>query len=113
MMRARAVPFRPLGGLFEADDVAAAQSILEGARSPGAGFFPLPEETQFEEAFARHEGALTSIAVNSCGTALDLCMMTLGVGPGDEVIVPPLTFVCTATCASARGPRWCSPTSIR
>src|SRR5688572_19157304 len=44
-----------------------------------------------------------AVAVNSCGTALDLCMMALGVGPGDEVITTPLTFVCTATCASARG----------
>jgi dTDP-4-amino-4,6-dideoxygalactose transaminase len=70
---------------------------------PEGGFFPLPEENNFQEAFARHEGAKHAVAVNSCGSALDLCMMALNLGPGDEVIVPPLTFVCTATCAAARG----------
>src|SRR5216683_8257713 len=96
----RTIPFLSLGGLFESDDAAAAASVIDSAAA-GGGFFPLPEEAQFQEAFAQSEGALYSIAVNSCGTALDLCMMALGVGPGDEVIVPPLTFVCTATCAAA------------
>lgn len=98
----RSVPFRALGGLFEDDDVAAAGSVIEGA-SRGGSFFPAPEETRFQEVFAALEGASHAIAVNSCGTALDLCMMALGIGPGDEVILPPLTFICTATCASARG----------
>ena len=40
-----------------------------------------------------HEGCQKAVAVNSCGTALDLCMMALGVGEGDEVIVPGQTFV--------------------
>jgi len=76
---------------------------MEGAAGPGGSFFPLPEETDFQEALARHEGAGHAVVVNSCGTALDLCMMVLGIGPGDEVIAPGLTFVCTATCAAARG----------
>lgn len=97
----RTIPFRALGGLFEADDAAAATSVIEGVAA-GGSFFPLPEEKQFQDAFALSEGASSAIPVNSCGTALDLCMMVLDVGPGDEVIVPPLTFICTATCASAR-----------
>jgi dTDP-4-amino-4,6-dideoxygalactose transaminase len=99
----RSIEFRALGGAFEQDDVAAAASVLEAATCPEGNFFPLPEETEFQNGFAAHEGARCAVAVNSCGTALDLCMMVLGIGPGDEVITTPLTFVCTATCASARG----------
>src|SRR6476469_959812 len=95
----RSVPFLALGGLFAADDVAAANRVTEAASRDGWNVFPLPEENEFQSAFAAHEGAKHAVAVNSCGTALDLCMMALGVGPGDEVITTPLTFVCTATCA--------------
>lgn len=99
----KGVPFLALGGLFEADDVAAAQKVISAAAQDGGNFFPLPEENEFQAAFARHEGAKVAVAVNSCGTALDLCMMALGIKEGDEVITTPLTFVCTATCAAARG----------
>lgn len=99
----RTVPFLALGGLFEQDDVAAAQRVIAAAAEENGNFFPLPEENDFQDALAKHEGAKKAIAVNACGTALDLCMMVLGIGAGDEVITTPLTFVCTATCASARG----------
>ena len=99
------VPFLALGGLFEQDDVEAAANVMASASAPGGNFFPLPEESDFQGALAGHESALKAVAVNSCGTALDLCMMALGIGPGDEVITTPLTFICSATCASARGAR--------
>jgi dTDP-4-amino-4,6-dideoxygalactose transaminase len=99
----RSVPFRALGGIFEQDDVEAAQRVISNAAAEGGDFFPLPEEPEFQKAFATHEGASHAVAVNSCGTALDLCMMVLDLKPGDEVITTPLTFVCTATCAAARG----------
>ena len=101
----RSIPFGALGGLFEADDVEAAHRITFAAAQPGGSFFPLPEENEFQETLAAHEGAKRAVAVNACGTALDLCMMALDIGPGDEVITTPQTFVCTATCASARGAR--------
>ena len=102
-MNIRSVPFRALGGIFEQDDIDAAQRVIAAAAEPSGNFFPLPEENDFQKAFAAHEGAKHAIAVNSCGTALDLCMMVLGIKPGDEVITTPLTFICTATCASAVG----------
>ena len=102
-MEMRRVPFQALGGVFDEDDIDAALKVMRAAAGPAGGFFPLPEETEFQQAFARHEGATFGIACNSCGTALDLCMSALKIGPGDEVIVPGLTFVCTATCAAARG----------
>ncbi len=99
----RQIPFAAMGGVYEADDVEAATATIARAAAPGGDFFPLPEEKHFQDALAAHEGAKRAVAVNSCGTALDLCMMALGVGPGDEVITTPLTFVCTAGCAIARG----------
>ena len=104
-MEKRQVPFLPLGGVYEQDDVEAVMRVVQGAAARGGSFFPLPEESDFQEAFARHEGARKAVAVNSCGTALDCCMMALGVGEGDEVITTPLTFVCTAGTAIARGAR--------
>jgi dTDP-4-amino-4,6-dideoxygalactose transaminase len=99
----REIPFAALGGVFEQDDIDAANRVMQQAAAPGGSFFPLPEENDFQRALARHEGAAHAVAVNSCGTALDLCLMALDVGPGDEVITTPLTFVCTATCAVALG----------
>lgn len=99
----RSIPFLALGGAFEQDDVDAALKVMQAAAEPNGNFFPLPEEPDFQKAFAEHEGANHAVAVNSCGTALDACMMVLGIKPGDEVITTPLTFVCTATCASALG----------
>ena len=101
-MDIRKVPFEALGGCFEQDDVDAAMKVIAGV-ADGGSFFPLPEESDFQQALAAHEGAERAVAVNSCGTALDVCMMALDIGQGDEVIVPGQTFVCTATCAAARG----------
>ena len=51
---------------------------------------------QFEQAFAAMHGADDSIALGSCTAALHLIMLGLGLGPGDEVLVPAMTFVATA-----------------
>ena len=102
-MEKRKVPYLAMGGIYEDDDVLAAQKVISAAAVTDGNFFPLPEENDFQEAFASHEGAKKAVAVNSAGTALDLCMMALGIGPGDEVITTPLTFVCSATTAMARG----------
>ena len=101
-MEIRDVPFIPMGGIYEQDDLDAAARVISAAVDGPAGFFPLPEESEFQNALAAHEGARKAIAVNSCGTALDCCMMALGIGPGDEVITTPLTFVCTAGTAVAQ-----------
>ncbi len=102
-MQKRTIPFLALGGVWEQDDIDAAMKVIVQAAGPTGNFFPLPEEAAFQTALAAHEGCAHGVAVNSCGTALDLCMIALGIGPGDEVIVPGLTFVCTAGTAAARG----------
>lgn len=54
-----------------------------------------PELRAFEQAFAEDVGVAHAIGVNSCTSALQLALMALGVGPGDEVLVPDLTAFCT------------------
>ena len=51
---------------------------------------------RFEEAFTRYLGIRHAIAVPHCTAALHLSLAALGVGPGDEVIVPELTWIATA-----------------
>ena len=99
-METRIVPFLRVGGLVEQDDVDACLRVLHAAALPGGSFVPRPQRKQFAQAFASHEGVRKAVAVNACGTALDLWMMALNIGPGDEVIVPPLIFVCISTCAA-------------
>lgn len=91
------------GGIYTANDIAAVMRLLEDACRRENGFFPQPEEENFQVQLASREGAKRAIAVSSCGTALDCCMTALGIGPGDEVITSPLTFVATASTALLRG----------
>ena len=52
----------------------------------------------FERAFAKAHGADDAVSVSSCTAGLHLILHALGIGPGDEVLVPALTFVATANC---------------
>jgi dTDP-4-amino-4,6-dideoxygalactose transaminase len=55
-----------------------------------------PKVAAFERAFAARHGARYAVATTSCTTALHVMLAALGVGPGDEVIVPSFTWVATA-----------------
>ena len=54
-----------------------------------------PKVAQFEEMVAKYTGAKYGVATTSATTALFLSLYMLGIGPGDEVIVPSLTFIAT------------------
>ncbi len=58
-----------------------------------------PRVAEFEKIVAKYVGARHAVAVSSCTTGLHLMLLALGIGPGDEVIVPSLTFVATANAA--------------
>lgn len=51
---------------------------------------------RFERAFAEHTGRKHAVATSSCSSAILLALKSLGVGPGDEVIIPELTWIATA-----------------
>ena len=54
-----------------------------------------PRTKDFEKKFAEAVGAKHAVAVNSCTAAMHLALEAVGVGPGDEVIVPTMTFAAT------------------
>jgi perosamine synthetase len=62
-----------------------------------------PKGPEFEESFARFVGARQAVAVSSGTAALHASMHALGIGPGDEVIVPAMTFAATANCVVFQG----------
>jgi dTDP-4-amino-4,6-dideoxygalactose transaminase len=64
-----------------------------------------PEVAQFEADFSAYCGAKYGIAVNSGTSALHLALLALGVGPGDEVITVPFTFVATVASILYTGAR--------
>lgn len=59
--------------------------------------------TRFEQEFARFCGVRHAVSVNNGTVALHLALHALGIGPGDEVIVPSLTFVATANAVHYTG----------
>ncbi|HEX7302508.1 DegT/DnrJ/EryC1/StrS family aminotransferase, partial [Lentzea sp.] len=86
---------RPLLGEEEAQ--AAAEAVRSGWVAQG------PRVREFEEAFAASVGAGHGIAVSSCTTGLHLAVHVLGIGPGDEVVVPSLSFIATANSVRYTG----------
>jgi dTDP-4-amino-4,6-dideoxygalactose transaminase len=62
-----------------------------------------PRVAEFETAFAAHLGAKHCVGVNSGTSALHLALICAGVGPGDEVITVPMTFIATSWAISYVG----------
>ena len=76
--------------------------VLEGLRSgwvSSAGKFI----NEFEESFAAFCNTKYGISTSNGTTALHLCLAASGIGPGDEVLIPSLTFVATANAVSYTG----------
>ena len=57
-----------------------------------------PKLGEFETAFADYIGRKYAVAVNSGTSGLHLCMLAYGIGPGDEVITTPFSFISTTNC---------------
>ena len=76
--------------LTEEDAQAAYDTIMTGWITQG------PKVQEFEEKFAVFTGAKYAVAVSNCTTALHLSMIVSGIGPGDEVICPSMSYIATA-----------------
>lgn len=98
-----AVPVRrtllPYGGQWVAEDDIAA--VVEVLRSDWLTTGPKVEE--FERAFADAVGSTEAVAVSNGTAALHAAIYALGIGPGDEVIVPTMTFAASANCVVFQG----------
>jgi dTDP-4-amino-4,6-dideoxygalactose transaminase len=85
--------------LGEEEAAAAAAAVASGWIAQG------PRVAEFEEAFAAAIGTGHAVAVSSCTAGLHLAMVAAGIGPGDEVIVPSLSFIATANAVRYVGAR--------
>jgi dTDP-4-amino-4,6-dideoxygalactose transaminase len=77
------------------------QAVLECLNSPQ--LVHGPRSLEFEESFTNFVGGGSSTSTSSATTALQLAYLTLGIGKGDEVIVPSLTHVATANAVLSVG----------
>ena len=86
------------GSIYGEEEKAAVLEVLE-ANAPSCG----PKVKKFEEDFAAYCGATYGLAVTSATTGLELAMIAADIGPGDEVITTPLSWISTANVIADRG----------
>jgi len=95
-MRKDFLPYcRPALSDFEL--TGALQTLRDGWLTTG------PSVRRFEEAFKEVSGVRNAVAMSSCTAALHVALRAFGVGPGDEVVMPSLTFVAGAQCTMELG----------
>ena len=86
------------GSCYGPEEAQALADVL-AAGAPSCG----PKVKAFEEAFAAQVGTQFGLAVTSATSGLELAMIACEVGPGDEVITTPLSWISTANAIAARG----------
>lgn len=87
---------------FAEDERAAVQRVLESGR---VNYWTGEEGRAFESEFASYVGASHGVACANGTVALELGLRALGIGPGDDVVVPARTFIATASAVVAVGAR--------
>lgn len=84
---------------FSKDEIAAVTRVL---RSGQVNQWTGQEVFSFEAEYARTLGVKYAVALANGSVALDIALLALGIGPGDEVIVPSRSFVASASCVALR-----------
>jgi dTDP-4-amino-4,6-dideoxygalactose transaminase len=95
-LRSSFLPYH-LPSIGDAEIASVVETLRSGWLTTG------PKSRQFEAAFASAVGAEHAVAVNSCTAGLHLALEAVGVGRGDEVIVPTMTFAATAEVVTYLG----------
>jgi len=90
----------PVWPEYAEDEVNAVQAVL---RSGKVNYWSGDQGSRFEKEFATYVGTEYAIALANGTLALEAALYALGIGDGDEVIVPARTFVATASCVVMRG----------
>lgn len=100
--RLSSFPKHPIIGTEEKKqvlDVLDSGNISTFIASPGENFLGGKKIREFEEKFSQKIGMKYGVAFNSASSALHAAVVSIGVKPGEEIVVPPTTFTSTATCA--------------
>ena len=97
----RTQPFAPWPS-FSEDEIEAAVRVLASGR---VNYWTGEEGRHFEEEFAAATQRKHAVALANGSVALELALYALGIGPGDEVIVPSRSFIASASCVVLRGAR--------
>jgi len=95
----RRTPFAPWPA-FAQDEIDAVTAVLRSGR---VNYWTGEQSHEFEREFAAYVGAKYALALSSGTTALELALLALGVGAGDEVVIPCKTFIATASCVVRAG----------
>jgi dTDP-4-amino-4,6-dideoxygalactose transaminase len=77
-------------------DERAVQAVADVLRSGKVNYWTGPLGRRFEEAFAEWQGSKYAVSMTNGTAALHVAMTALGIGPGDEIIVPSYTFIATS-----------------
>src|SRR5215813_2111462 len=84
------------GSIYGEEEAAALLEVLK-ASAPSCG----PKVKAFEDAFTEFTGCRHALAVTSATAGLELAMIACEVGPGDEVITTPLSWISTANAIAS------------
>ena len=85
---------------YDDDEIAAATAVLRSGR---VNYWTGCEARCFEQEYASAVGVRHAVTLANGSVALELALAALGIGPGDEVITSPRTFIASASCAVLRG----------
>ena len=85
---------------YDDDEIAAATALLKSGK---VNYWTGDEGRQFESEYAQYLGRKHAVAVANGTVGLELALYALGVGAGDEVVVPSRTYIASASCAVMRG----------
>jgi dTDP-4-amino-4,6-dideoxygalactose transaminase len=86
--------------VYAEDEIKAVEDVI---RSGKVNYWTGEQGKLFEKEYAEYLGVKHAVAVANGTNALELCLIALGIGPGDEVIVPCRTFMASASCVVAVG----------